>query len=420
MFYQDTKTARAAAIGTIMPWTGALSKIPKGWVLCDGQTLTANEFPLLVQAIGDTYNAGVSTLGGNFPTYTGSIVLPNLNGKALMDLEEDYFATALAGGTGKSIDTDADARTNISPFIGDNGDIGLTTIFNDVYTDVIFTLNDRTGYTGKITGNTIVPGDASKTVYIGPRKLGRNHLRSHNHSGSYETVNRQPSTEPGDGVIPYSDIQFTMIFRVVDNISGGSGDYYYAGPTDDESFDGEPGVTTGPGMVLRERDWATIENRTGFGSGQPGRTVARIASEAPPVNLYPRYVISTPLGADLLQPALSGGSVVPHGLGDGNITIPAGYRNFYPDVGAVGNFRTLTSNPAQDFLDNSLPIFAHTHDEVEINFATSNLKPQSTLNASVNIPANTNLDNLQNRGALQVNFNTSQPSLSCLYIIRAY
>ena len=104
----------------------------------------------------------------------------------------------------------------------------------------------------------------------------------------------------------------------------------------------------------------------------------------------------------------------------GNITIPAGYRNHYPDVTAVGNFRTLTSNPAQDFLDNTQPIFSHTHDEVEINFSTSNLKPQSTLNASVNIPASTNLDNLQNRGALQVNFNTSQPSMSCLYIIRAY
>jgi len=67
MFYQEVKTARAAAIGTIMPWTGALSLIPKGWIFCNGQTVTASEYPLLVQAIGDTYNAGVSDLGGSFP-----------------------------------------------------------------------------------------------------------------------------------------------------------------------------------------------------------------------------------------------------------------------------------------------------------------------------------------------------------------
>jgi hypothetical protein len=29
-FYQSLKTAKAAAMGTIMPWTGGLSDIPEG------------------------------------------------------------------------------------------------------------------------------------------------------------------------------------------------------------------------------------------------------------------------------------------------------------------------------------------------------------------------------------------------------
>lgn len=419
MFYQDTKTARAAAIGTIMPWSGALSDIPKGWIPCDGDSPPADRYPLLTQAIGDTYNSGTSTLGGNFPTYTGTIKLPDLNGRTLMDIEESYFASYQNGGTGKAIDTDADARTNISPYIGSNNDIGLVTIFNDVYTDVIFSLNDRTGYVGKITGNTIIPGEDTRTIYIGPRKLGRNHLRSHTHSGSYETLARTPASKPGDGVIPYDNVTFNSIFEIHDNAPGPTGDTYYAGPSDDGgNTESDEGVTTGAGFILVERTWTTIENRTGFGTGLPGRTVARVASEAPPINLYPRYVISSPLGPTLLSPQLSGGTVVPHALGGGNLTIPTGFTNFYPDVPSVGNFNTLVSNSGQDFLGNE--IIAHTHDEIEVQFSTSNLKPQSTINATVNIPATTNLDNLSNRGALQINFNTSQPSMTCLYIIRAY
>ena len=110
MFYQETKTARGAAIGTIMPWTGGLTTIPKGWIICDGQSLQASDFPLLAQAIGDTYNAGTSDFNGNppnnFPNYAGSIKLPNLNGKTLMDIEASYFANTGSGGTGRAADVE--------------------------------------------------------------------------------------------------------------------------------------------------------------------------------------------------------------------------------------------------------------------------------------------------------------------------
>ena len=43
---------RAAKIGTIMPWGGdggngfLASNIPKGWIVCKGDTLDAADYPL--------------------------------------------------------------------------------------------------------------------------------------------------------------------------------------------------------------------------------------------------------------------------------------------------------------------------------------------------------------------------------------
>ena len=43
---------KGAAIGTIVPWTGGLSEVPDGWLICDGGSRSASDFPLLAQAIG--------------------------------------------------------------------------------------------------------------------------------------------------------------------------------------------------------------------------------------------------------------------------------------------------------------------------------------------------------------------------------
>ena len=49
----------------------------------------------------------------------------------------------------------------------------------------------------------------------------------------------------------------------------------------------------------------------------------------------------------------------------------------------------------------------------------NSLKPQPRLNSSLNVP-NATLDNTSNAGSLQINMNTAQPTLTCVYIIRAY
>jgi hypothetical protein len=405
MFYQATKTAKAAVIGTIIPWSGSLSTIPDGWIICDGSSYPAKDYPLLVQAIGDTYNAGTSNLGGSFPNYSGNFILPSLNNKILMDIEEQYFGSLASGGTGKSIDTDTDARSIVSPFIGDNTDNGVPVVFTNVYTDVVFTLNDRTGYAGKISGNVIVAGEGSKTMYVGGRKLGTSHIRSHSHSGSYETLANGDQFKPGKGVIPWGNVRTTWTARGRDAVL-----QLLPGP----DFGAQYRFT----YSLREADWSNIENRSGFGTGSAGRTLARVVSENPPVNLFPRLVMRTPIKPSLMDPKLDSGDIIPYGLGGANLQIPTGYRNHYPETPALGNFGTLVSNTASDWLGNDF--IAHNHDSFEVVYDQNSLKPQSSITATVNIPSTTVLDNATNIAALQIDMNTSQPAVTCIYIIRAY
>lgn len=437
-FYQGLREAKAAAIGTIMPWTGAISQIPSGWVVCDGSSLSARDFPLLARTIQDTYNAGISTFGGTFPNYSGEIVLPALINKPLCDIEGTYFGT---GNTGLPHDEDPFAFNEVSPYIGPNTDNGVPTTFNDVATDVIFTLNERQQtqngnyyYAGKISGNTVVPGtgEGSKQVYFGPRKLGRAHIKSHRHGGRVvPSIKVNPSTEPGEGVIPWSNVQFDFDLQVTDNEPGPSGDNLTMNWTLSQD-------TRSP-------------SRSGGGGGSPGRSVAGINAENPPVNFTPKTCVWNPINSEVTEPSNVRGSINgfsggitgdPDGLvntanddartgkykvGGGDITIPSGFTTYYPDQSPRTTYDTFNSTPgwsftlAQQTAGRQDVIRPHSHEELEINFDISGLKPETSLEVDVRAPAsNLNLDNTRNIGVLQVNFNTTQPGVTCLYLIRAY
>lgn len=285
---------KAAVIGTIMAWTGGLSSIPDGWVICDGATLQAKKYPLLVQAIGDTYNANASNLGGSFPNYTGNFVLPNLtDGRMLMDIETDYFA----GGNNtrnSPIDLDTDAANLIQPYIGDNIDNGVPTVFsgaNSLKTDVVFTLNQRSGYGGAISGNTIIDGVGEKTVYVGGRKLGHDHIRPHTHPGQQESIGVFDNTRPGAGVVPWDKIEMRWAYRTWNNYEGGR-----------VSFGGVDELITVYQWYYSDTDIALINadtmsslgNINGFGGGTDGRTIGRVNSENPPINLSAQVCTARP------------------------------------------------------------------------------------------------------------------------------
>ena len=54
-YYGQIQSMKGAAIGTIVLWTGGLTGVPDGWLICDGGTRSASDFPLLAQVIGDRY-----------------------------------------------------------------------------------------------------------------------------------------------------------------------------------------------------------------------------------------------------------------------------------------------------------------------------------------------------------------------------
>tara|TARA_X000001036_G_scaffold246013_1_gene229388 strand:- start:24144 stop:25604 length:1461 start_codon:yes stop_codon:yes gene_type:complete len=484
-FYQETKTAKGAVIGTILPWTGGLTTIPAGWIICDGQTISASDFPLLAQVIGDTYNAGNSDFDGNFPGYIGSIKMPNLNGKTLMDVETSYFANFAAGGTGRAADLDAKALAVIDPIIGTNEDNGVTTIFTDVFIDLIFNIptSDRSGYQGKIRGNTLIQGEGIKTMYLGPRKLGRKHIKRHNHTGSLQTVDNRNRGKPGQGVIPYDPVYYTLFAHGVDNDGRSDGQtqdeqggvhIYFGWNSDDEGwnedspwsrphaydgnsnlsdsrvggsgqgYSGDPTSDQYGGIVAGRIDTAGAEPTagnivddytlqwpdsntipSGFNEGSPGKTMGKAASEQPPINMKPAYLTRSPLTRNFMTTSakptgkyISGS--VPWAIGGGSAGIPEGFTNYYTTSDAtVGD--TLISNPGRGFLSDTATdkVFAHTHDEFEVVFDGSRMRPQSNLTATVNMP-NATLDNVPNQKALQIDFNIQQPRVTSIYIIRAY
>ena len=565
-FYQEIKTAKAAAIGTIMPWVGNISDIPDGWIVCDGTQISAKDFPLLARAIGDTYNlsttvtqglintfttnaateagripdtyiyspidgsgggatfavivadagtegggapsgvggsvtvqrlqqganyevgdvltvpagnsgggsdilitvatveeGSVSTFGGEFPNYQGEIVLPALINRPLVDMETAYLGPGSP--TGRVFDLDSTAVAEITPYIGVNSDTGVPTSFNDVATDVVFELNERTTapagddgevsyyYSGRLQANTIIEGSGqgSRIMFFGPRKLGRGHIKGHGHGGRIDTVKKDPETQPGEGVIPWSNINYNFDAEV-------------------DTSDGDIFVTNDNEFELSFEMGDQERGRSGFGSGIAGRVVAGINAENPPVNWTPKNTVWTPIKSVLTQPgthrtfnegiglkkgALSGGIAgfnkgpgqregVDYGQNGDELTqFSNGLTNWYPDLleyvgdatngalsstSAFNTYDTFNSNAGWDFNRTTLGvagsrdiILAHTHDEFDVSFDLSGLRPLNSLNVYVTAPAgNLNLDNARNVGVFQINFNTTQPGMTSVYVIRAY
>ena len=143
--YNVVKTQRALPIGSVQPWGGSLSEIPKGWLLCNFAEINAGDYPLLARVIRDTY--GGTDFAGDFPNYSGTIRLPPTNDKALADISTGYFGTynALTGIIPGPMDN-AEALAVVSQYIGDSalglepGDLGPPNVVN-AKTDIDFVYN---------------------------------------------------------------------------------------------------------------------------------------------------------------------------------------------------------------------------------------------------------------------------------------
>jgi len=193
--YGQIKKMKTAKIGTIMPWAGSgststlIDGIPQGWVLCDGRVYQADRYPLLSSVLGNSY--GGTTVTGDFPHYLGTIKVPDITGKVMMDLEP-FMLTQAPYNAGQ-----LDAYSKL---VDDEGeplviDDGLTKTINTLLsadTDLAFTVDIDINFVGKMTngpagGNITVSDPAfTTTTYLYPRKLGINHMPYHRHPGAYE------------------------------------------------------------------------------------------------------------------------------------------------------------------------------------------------------------------------------------------
>lgn len=154
----------AMPIGSVQPWVGPLTRIPKGWLLCNGNELSAIDYPLLARVLKGTY--GSTNFGGQFPLYQGSFRLPPTNQRGLADIDTQYFSnTETTNVNGETVDRPApldnlEALNVLSienEFIADDIDGSLsapTVVF--AITDLLFSYTpDPDGYIAGVQIDTV-------------------------------------------------------------------------------------------------------------------------------------------------------------------------------------------------------------------------------------------------------------------------
>lgn len=242
--YNRIKASKAVPIGTIMPWTGSSSTttltdsgIPKGWIVCRGQTLRAIDYPLLARLLGNTYGPfqepGGPFVGiaNNYPLYDENDLfnLPNLNNTSLVDLEGSRLAPS--------------DLAKVGTYITENGSEAapLTNIVS--YVDVNFSIQSDSQLAGKITGITLQDPAYFDTIRTIPRKLGVDHTPSHSHA--QPAGSPYPSTSVGGGYVALfeagnydtQDAEFTTVSSVAVNPNEATADRFNPGTAEVTWYD---------------------------------------------------------------------------------------------------------------------------------------------------------------------------------------
>ncbi len=162
--YNFQKSLKGTAIGTIVPWTGDLTKIPKGWLQCKGQELDVADFPYLYEVIGIKYGG----VAGN------SFKIPNIGAKSLVDYHtsHDSLSNFNIPTSFKNLIDDTDDNANeVNPIR--NSNIDLFASYNQ-------NINTFLGFVTGVTLNDPVFFDGLTTA---GRALGDWHIGTHAHGG---------------------------------------------------------------------------------------------------------------------------------------------------------------------------------------------------------------------------------------------
>lgn len=388
-YYNSLKTLKTAAIGTIMPWAGdtASSKtgyenqgdfgVPRGWIVCNGSSYSANELPLLAQTIGTTYGG---TITGSFPDYNplDSFLVPNLTGKHMADYSTSY----ITGVTGLP-SSDSEAQTAITSKMGANTDSGISNSYTS-NANLTFSITASNTMVGKTTGQTADDPTYFKLYYTVSRKLGQRHTPGHDHGNAYPSIQ-------GTGVLAE----------------------LYETPTPNTEGNGKR-VTGYRGNNQAETGSPDTQGSLRF-SVFEDNTESHIVTDQPR-SFGANTICSHPFSGGYIPLKSDKYPYTRNQTGQ--------YKNFssnlpHPNFGFDSNvtYATTFNHNYDQWGNNALP-GGHNHGVFDITMNKSGLKPPKTIYHNDVSTHNVTPQNVPNAVSMTVDVNT--PSMNMLYIIKAF
>ena len=163
-FYNQLRSLKGTAIGTITGWSGDIGSLPSGWALCNGKSLQVSDYPELFAVIGYQY-------GGS----DESFLTPKLLERAIVDYHPTHSNIP-----GIGLNNDFISRMGVDTA---NLTSGATSNI-----DLYVNLNPVNNLTGRVTGIGINPSGYSDDISIIPRVLGDHHIATHGHLGTSRSI----------------------------------------------------------------------------------------------------------------------------------------------------------------------------------------------------------------------------------------
>ena len=471
--YNRIKATKIAPVGTIMPWGGGstqgenLDNVPPGWILCNlaSAQLNAADYPILAKILGNTYGPPVPE--GNFQTgvnwgivndfpynppagreghnpnrHVDTFGLPNLNQVALVDIEANRESDSEPANSSALTVADLSVLTTTVSKNGTEGD--LPDILQDANVDITFTLEPSQNLAGRITGILMEDPIYFDTVYVLPRKLGIDHIPSHTHRPASESDFDQFWGAQGTGV-PILQFQPGRGEEAGDGSGTTSVTAIGQRGNNPHSFSSNPEYNLtwynpdNPNDVMVPGlDKVVIDSTKGLLPDNTTLTATRtIEARAPIEN---DYTEDNRAVNNVQQPAYTG-TFPPAGRYQGKRNyyaspdIPEVYRgsdmptDYIEDVpydpastpqpintAVTNTFTTTLNHEYERWLDVGLR--SHTHEAMEITMSKGSLSTPSTIlvnNVSTGSAIPLNVDT-----ALSIQMNINTPSLTVMYIIRAF
>lgn len=465
-FYNRVKASKIAPVGTIIPWSGGTGQgnrpqdIPKGWIVCSlgNAILDAADYPLLAATLGNQYGPFPESgsnfeLGVNFGLvnpfpynkdpalgHVDQFGLPNLNQLSLVDIEAARIPSA--------------DRLEIGQYIGENGpDAVQPPVLLESDVNITFTMEPSSTLAGRITGITMDDPIYFDTIYVIPRKLGIEHIPEHTHRPATSSDFDQfwSASAAGNGImefLPGSGLKDSTKYLSIAPVGHTSNDSeahrFRPGTKDITWFDSNDGGMTLVDGSLRQyvdanlelvprrpdtprpieerpyinfRNWSAAST-TQLGYQDDGRAMPDVQTQShigafPPAGYYNsarNYYASTDI------PVYHRGGLMPE-TNINDVSYDAGGGESQPINNAVTDTYTSTLNhPGERWTDDALK--SHNHDAMEVTMARGSLSIPSTI--LVNDISTGTTSPLSVDTALSVQINNNTPSLTMLYIIRAF